>query len=91
MLRAFTIIRRVPIRCRTITTAANVLKIEESVQDALANGKPVVALESTIVAHGMPYPQNLELAQAVEAILRAKVRTVPAVLVALRDSENLLF
>jgi pseudouridine-5'-phosphate glycosidase len=37
---------------------------------ALAEGRPVVALESTIVAHGMPYPQNLATAQAVEAIVR---------------------
>ena len=37
---------------------------------ALATGKPVVALESTIIAHGMPYPQNLEMAREVEAIVR---------------------
>ncbi len=40
------------------------------VSRALANGAPVVALESTIIAHGMPYPQNLETAQSVEAIVR---------------------
>lgn len=40
------------------------------VRDALAEGRAVVALESTIIAHGMPYPQNLEMAQAVEAIVR---------------------
>jgi pseudouridylate synthase len=37
---------------------------------AIATGKPVVALESTIIAHGMPYPQNLEMAREVEAIVR---------------------
>ncbi|MGB1236177.1 MAG: pseudouridine-5'-phosphate glycosidase [Planktomarina sp.] len=37
------------------------------VADALKNGDPVVALESTIITHGMPYPQNLETAQLVEA------------------------
>jgi pseudouridylate synthase len=37
---------------------------------AIAEGRPVVALESTIVAHGMPYPQSLATAQAVEAIVR---------------------
>jgi pseudouridine-5'-phosphate glycosidase len=37
---------------------------------ALAAGRPVVALESTIVAHGMPWPQNLHTARAVEAVVR---------------------
>ncbi|MES1917729.1 MAG: hypothetical protein MHM6MM_009444, partial [Cercozoa sp. M6MM] len=37
---------------------------------ALAQGEAVVALESTIVAHGMPYPQNLETAIAVENVVR---------------------
>ena len=40
------------------------------VADARAAGRPVVALESTIIAHGMPWPQNLETARAVEAIVR---------------------
>ena len=35
------------------------LDIAPEVQEALANGKPVVALESTIISHGMPYPQNV--------------------------------
>ena len=39
--------------------------------EAIAQGKPVVALESTILSHGMPYPQNLEFAHKVEAIIRA--------------------
>jgi pseudouridylate synthase len=41
-----------------------------AVAGALAAGRPVVALESTIVAHGMPYPQNLHTARAVEAVVR---------------------
>lgn len=40
-----------------------------TVADALAAAKPLVALESTIITHGMPYPQNLEMAQAVEDII----------------------
>jgi pseudouridylate synthase len=40
------------------------------IQSAIANRKPVVALESTIIAHGMPYPQNLAMAREVEAIVR---------------------
>lgn len=40
------------------------------VADALAAGRPVVALESTIITHGMPWPQNLEMARQVEAVIR---------------------
>jgi pseudouridine-5'-phosphate glycosidase len=47
------------------------LDVAPEVAAAIAEGRPVVALESTIVAHGMPYPQNLATAQAVEAIVRA--------------------
>ena len=46
------------------------LNISEEVQEALASSRPVVALESTIVAHGMPYPQNLETAKHLESIIR---------------------
>ena len=48
----------------------NYLKISPEVQAALAEGKPVVALESTIISHGMPYPQNVETAMNVEQIVR---------------------
>jgi pseudouridine-5'-phosphate glycosidase len=44
---------------------------------ALADGAPVVALESTIITHGMPWPRNLETARAVEAAVRAE-GAVPA-------------
>ena len=40
------------------------------VRDALATGRPVVALESTIVSHGMPYPKNVQTAREVEIIVR---------------------
>ena len=46
------------------------LDIHPEVAQALAEGKPVVALESTIISHGMPYPQNVETALAVEQIIR---------------------
>ena len=46
------------------------LDISPEVSAALAEGKPVVALESTIISHGMPYPQNVETALAVEKIVR---------------------
>ncbi len=46
------------------------LDIKPEVAEALAAGKPVVALESTIISHGMPYPQNVETALQVEQIIR---------------------
>lgn len=46
------------------------LDIQPEVAEALAAGKPVVALESTIISHGMPYPQNVETALKVERIIR---------------------
>ncbi len=46
------------------------LKFLPEVQEAIQSGKPVVALESTIISHGMPYPQNVETALMVEQIVR---------------------
>jgi len=46
------------------------LDVNPEVAEAIANGKPVVALESTIISHGMPYPQNVETALNVERIIR---------------------
>ena len=46
------------------------LDINPEVAAAIAEGKPVVALESTIISHGMPYPQNVETALNVERIIR---------------------
>ena len=51
-------------------TAQAYLSISPDVQQALDAGQPVVALESTIITHGMPYPQNLEMARNVEAVIR---------------------
>lgn len=48
------------------------LDIKPEVKKALEEGKPVVALESTIISHGMPYPKNVETAKKVEQILRDK-------------------
>ena len=47
------------------------LTIQPEIAEALAGGQPVVALESTIITHGMPYPQNVETARLVEADIRA--------------------
>ena len=57
--------------------SADWVRVLPEVRDALAAGRPVVALESTIVAHGMPYPANLETALAVESIVREE-GAVPA-------------
>ena len=46
------------------------LDISPEVQKALAEGKPVVALDSTIISHGMPYPKNVETAMLVEKTIR---------------------
>ena len=46
------------------------LKLSPEVEEALRTGKPVVALESTIISHGMPYPQNVETAYACERVCR---------------------
>lgn len=48
----------------------NYLDISPEVQQALAEGRPVVALESTIISHGMPYPKNVETAMLVEQTIR---------------------
>ena len=58
-------------------TAKAYLSISPEVKKALAAGAPVVALESTIITHGMPYPQNLDMAKNVEAVIR-KHGAVPA-------------
>jgi pseudouridine-5'-phosphate glycosidase len=70
------------------------LALSPEVAAALANDLPIVALESTIIAHGMPYPQNVQTAREVEAIIRA-AGAVPATIallggkirVGLNDSE----
>ena len=48
----------------------DVIVIKEEVKNALMNNKPVVALESTIISHGMPYPKNIECALALEKIIK---------------------
>lgn len=47
------------------------LQLSPEVADAIATNKPIVALESTIISHGMPWPQNAQTAKAVEGVVRA--------------------
>ena len=46
---------------------ASPVSLREDVEEALSSGSPVIALESTIIAHGMPYPRNVETALRAEA------------------------
>ena len=57
----------------------NRIRLHDEVRDALSTGRPGVALESTIIAHGMPHPRNLETARALEDDVRA-AGAVPAVI-----------
>jgi len=63
---------------------ADRLVVASEVATALAEGRPVVALESTLISHGLPFPQNLEVASASEAAVRETPGAVPAT-VAVRD------
>jgi pseudouridine-5'-phosphate glycosidase len=60
-----------------LETARTFIDIHAPVAEALAAGRPVVALESTIITHGMPYPDNAAMAARVEAII-AEEGAVPA-------------
>ena len=56
--------------------------LSDEVRDALERRRPVVALETTILSHGMPYPQNVETARALEEIVRSE-GAVPATIAVL--------
>ncbi|KQR04571.1 pseudouridine-5'-phosphate glycosidase [Deinococcus sp. Leaf326] len=68
----------------TLTTnpAHDLLDLHPEVAAALAAGQPVVALESTIISHGMPFPQNVEMARGVEDVVREN-GAVPATIAVL--------
>ena len=57
-------------RARKLHTRNDLFKVSEEVQDALATGKPVVALETTIYTHGFPYPENVGLSSHLESLVR---------------------
>ncbi|MBY6152828.1 pseudouridine-5'-phosphate glycosidase [Vannielia litorea] len=61
------------------------MNVTQEVSDAIAESRPVVALESTIITHGMPYPQNVETARAVEDDIRA-AGAVPATIAVLEGA-----
>ena len=64
-------------------TAEDRMNYSKEVRDALTDGKPLVALESTIMTHGMPFPQNFETAFSVESIIREE-SVVPATIAILK-------
>ena len=66
-------------------TPATPIVYSREVADARRDGRPLVALESTIITHGMPYPGNLEMARSVEAIIR-EVGAVPATIAVIRGT-----
>jgi pseudouridine-5'-phosphate glycosidase len=70
-------------------SVADRLVIAPEVAAALAEGRPVVALESTLISHGLPYPQNLDVAVASETAVRETPGAVPAT-VAIRDGRLLV-
>src|SRR2546422_4716549 len=59
------------------------LQIKTEIQSALASNQPIVALESTVIAHGLPQPQNLETAQRLEQVIRDEGAT-PATIAVLK-------
>src|SRR5690348_11540023 len=67
---------------------AEYLRVADSVRQALAQGMPVVALESTVIAHGLPYPANVVVARAMEDAIAAEGAT-PAT-IALLDGQIII-
>src|SRR5689334_5957 len=61
------------------------LQIHPEIESALTTNKPVVALESTVIAHGLPRPQNIETAQQLEQIVREEGAT-PATIAVLEGT-----
>jgi pseudouridine-5'-phosphate glycosidase len=68
-----------------VFVTSSYLTVQPEVADALASGQAVVALESTIITHGMPYPRNLEMARSVETVVR-EAGAIPAT-IAIMDGQ----
>jgi pseudouridine-5'-phosphate glycosidase len=62
---------------------SSLLEVRPAVKEALAQSRAVVALESTLIAHGLPYPRNLEVAREAESLVR-QLGAVPATIAVLR-------
>jgi pseudouridylate synthase len=70
------------------TSVLDRLVVAAELADALGGGRPVVALESTLISHGLPYPANIEVARASETAVRA-AGAIPAT-IAIRDGQFLV-
>ncbi len=80
--------RPAPGRTLTLVIAQDHIRLSPEVADALRDGRPVVALESTLISHGLPYPQNVEVATASERAIRSS-GAIPAT-VAMKDGRLLV-
>jgi hypothetical protein len=67
-----------------------IIHIAPEVRQALTNNQAVVALESTIISHGMPYPRNIQVARDVEAVIR-KWGAIPATCAIIEGQTLLLY
>ncbi|CEG66759.1 hypothetical protein CU097_004713 [Rhizopus azygosporus] len=79
---------RLGIRRFSALSIAEKFTITPEIKDALKRNGPVVALESTIISHGMPYPQNVETARSVEAIVREQ-GAIPATIAILNGKVHI--
>lgn len=68
---------------KTLMNSPDIFHFSDEVATALAQNRPIVALESTVIAHGLPRPQNLETASRLEAIVR-EAGAVPATIAILQ-------
>ena len=67
---------------KSLRTMKDLIQISDEITAAINDGVPVVALESTIITHGMPYPRNFEMARLVERTVRDQ-GAVPATIAAI--------
>ncbi|GIY61192.1 hypothetical protein CDAR_249841 [Caerostris darwini] len=61
--------------CRSFTSFPKFFRISEEVSESFLNGKPVIAMESTLITHGLPYPENIKTVNEMEKIVRSSNAT----------------
>ncbi|ORE10945.1 indigoidine synthase A-like protein [Rhizopus microsporus var. microsporus] len=86
--KQYALFTRLGIRRFSALSIAEKFTITPEIKDALKRNGPVVALESTIISHGMPYPQNVETARSVEAIVREQ-GAIPATIAILNGKVHI--
>ena len=87
MIRSFCANARILFKSsgKSSRTMKDLIQISDEIKAAINDGLPVVALESTIITHGMPYPRNLEMARLVEQTVRDQ-GAVPATIAAIKGT-----